>query len=171
MRLTVLRLGHRKKRDKRMTTHCALVARAFGANKIILSGEKDQSVIDSVTDIVDRWGGDFKISYKKNWKSVLKNKEVIHLTMYGLPLQNKIPEIKKSKRDKVIVIGSEKVPSEVYDLSDFNISVTNQPHSEVSSLAIFLDRYFQGKELSKKFKGAALKIVPQRKGKKVIKKK
>lgn len=170
MRLTVLRLGHRKKRDKRTTTHCALVARAFGANKIILSGEKDQSVIDSVRDIVDRWGGNFKISYKKDWKSVLKNKEVIHLTMYGMPIQNNLPEIRESKKDKIIVIGSEKVPPEVYELADFNISVSNQPHSEVSSLAIFLDRYFKGKELTKKFSKAKLKIVPQKKGKKVIKK-
>jgi tRNA (cytidine56-2'-O)-methyltransferase len=34
--ITVLRIGHRLGRDKRITTHVALVARAFGANKILV---------------------------------------------------------------------------------------------------------------------------------------
>ncbi|MGI0148094.1 MAG: tRNA (cytidine(56)-2'-O)-methyltransferase, partial [Thermoplasmata archaeon] len=35
-RVTVLRLGHRPSRDKRVTTHVALVARAFGAAGILV---------------------------------------------------------------------------------------------------------------------------------------
>jgi len=34
--ITVLRIGHRISRDKRITTHVALVARAFGADKILI---------------------------------------------------------------------------------------------------------------------------------------
>ena len=34
--ISILRLGHRISRDKRITTHVALVARAFGANNIFI---------------------------------------------------------------------------------------------------------------------------------------
>ena len=168
MKLIVLRLGHRRIRDKRLTTHVALTARALGADEIILSGEKDQGILKSIQDIIDRWGGDFKVFYEKNWKSLLKSYEVIHLTMYGEPIQKQILKIRKSKKDKLIVVGSEKVPSEIYKLADYNIAVTNQPHSEVAALSIFLHELFQGKELNKKFKGK-IKVVPQKIGKKVIK--
>jgi len=171
--IIVLRLSHRVKRDKRVSTHCGLVARAFGANKIVFSGEKDKPMINSLKKVVKNWGGKFDIEYQENWKDFLKSRKgykIVNLSMYGLPVQKEISKIRKLKK-VIVIVGSEKVPPEIYDLSNFNISVTNQPHSEVSSLAIFLDRYFQGKELSKTFKGAALKIVPQRKGKKVIKKK
>lgn len=139
--IAVLRLGHRKKRDARVTTHVCLAARAFGASKIILSGEKDEKLIKNVEDVVERWGGPFSIEYCKNWRKVIKNwkskgGEVIHLTMYGLPVQKVIDKLKNDK-DKLIVVGSSKVPGEVFELADWNVAVTNQPHSEVSSLAVF----------------------------------
>ena len=171
MKVKVLRLGHRAKRDIRLTTHVCLTARALGANEVIISGEKDKSVIDSVKDVSKRWGGNFKISYEKNWKKTLKNYEVIHLTMYGEPIQNKIKEIRKSKKNKLIVVGSEKVPKEIYNLTDYNIAVTNQPHSEVAALSIFLHELFQGKELKNEFKNAEIKIKPKKHGKKVIRNK
>ena len=171
MKVKVLRLGHRKKRDLRLTTHVCLAARALGANEIILSGEKDDSVLDSVQDVSKRWGGKFKVSYEKNWKKTLKNHEVIHLTMYGEPVQNKIKDIRKSKKNKLIVVGSEKVPKEIYNLANHNIAVTNQPHSEVAALSIFLHELFQGKELKNKFKNAEIKIKPKKQGKNVVRKK
>ncbi|HEX69064.1 MAG TPA: tRNA (cytidine(56)-2'-O)-methyltransferase, partial [Candidatus Bathyarchaeota archaeon] len=51
----------------------------------------------------------------------------------------------------------------------FNVAIGNQPHSECSSLAVFLDRLFEGKELEKEFENAKLKIIPQARGKKVVK--
>jgi tRNA (cytidine56-2'-O)-methyltransferase len=69
----------------------------------------------------------------------------------------------------MIVVGAEKVPPEIYELADFNVAVTNQPHSEVAALAIALDRLqaILGKEaLKTEFKGK-LEIIPSRKGKKV----
>ena len=39
-RVDVLRLGHRKGRDPRITTHLALVGRAFGAHRFLLSAIK-----------------------------------------------------------------------------------------------------------------------------------
>ncbi|MDH5420053.1 MAG: tRNA (cytidine(56)-2'-O)-methyltransferase, partial [Candidatus Bathyarchaeota archaeon] len=34
---------------------------------------------------------------------------------------------------------------------------------------VFLDRFFEGRELSKEFEGAKIKIIPQVRGKKVVK--
>ncbi len=166
--ITVLRLGHRTGRDARTTTHCALVARAFGADAMLYSGERDQGFEDSVRDVVERFGGDFEVKHEKKWRKVLKNFEglKVHLTVYGLPVEKNITKIRKEK-NLLVVIGGEKVPPEVYELADHNISVTTQPHSEVAALAIFLDRCFKGKELDKEFKGK-VRIVPQKNGKKVI---
>ncbi|MEM2416954.1 MAG: tRNA (cytidine(56)-2'-O)-methyltransferase [Nitrososphaerota archaeon] len=171
MKIFVLRLGHRKIRDERISTHCGLVARALGANGIIYSGERDDEIIDSVKKVVKKWGGNFEVSYEENWRKILKNwnGKIVHLTMYGIPIQNKIDEIRKCNEDLLIVIGSEKVPSEVYKLADWNIAITNQPHSEVAALAIFLDKFFMGEELNKNFENPEVKIIPQEKGKKLIK--
>src|SRR5215217_8163531 len=38
MNISVLRIGHRLVRDDRVTTHAALVARAFGADMIYMTG-------------------------------------------------------------------------------------------------------------------------------------
>lgn len=170
MNVWVLRLGHRLHRDERISTHCGLVARAFGAEGIIYSGERDVSIINSVKKVVDKWGGPFEVKYEKKWKDLIKKWKglKVHLTFYGLAIQNKIDEIRKQKKDLLVIIGGKKVPGEVYDLSDWNIAVTNQPHSEVGSLAIFLDKLFEGKELEKKFKKARIKIIPQERGKKAI---
>jgi tRNA (cytidine56-2'-O)-methyltransferase len=170
MKVWVLRLGHRRVRDQRITSHCALVARAFGADGITYSGEKDENLEESIRKVVKKWGGPFEINYEKNWRKLIGkwNGKRVHLSMYGVSLQNKIDEIKKCKKNLLIIVGSEKVPFTVYELSDWNVSVTNQPHSEVAALAIFLDRIFEGKELKKEFKNAKIKIIPQEKGKKVI---
>lgn len=167
MKITILRLGHRKSRDKRISTHCGLVARAFGANEIIYSGEEDPGLIESVNQVSSKWGGKFKARYEKNWKKVLKNfkGKKAHLTFYGIA-QKEMPKI---KQDLLIVIGSEKVPREVYKLCDFNISISSQPHSEVAALAVFLHDFFEGKELNKKFTKAKIKIKPNPRGKSVEK--
>lgn len=169
--ITILRLSHRLGRDDRISTHCGLVARALGADAIIYSGDHDGNMIDGLKKTSKRWGGKFKIRYEAKWKKILnlhkkKGFCVVHATMYGLPLQKRIKEIRKKKKI-LFVIGGEKVPGELYSLSDYNIAVTNQPHSEVAALAIFMHEYFLGKELSKTFKGK-INIVPQEKGKKVI---
>ena len=169
--ITVLRLGHRFGRDDRISTHCGLVARALGADAIIYSGDHDGSMIEGLKKTSKRWGGKFRIGYETKWKKILdSNKKkgfcIVHATMYGLPLQKRIKEIRKKKKI-LFVIGGEKVPGELYSLVNYNIAVTNQPHSEVAALAIFMHEYVKGKELGSKFKGK-INIVPQEKGKKVI---
>jgi len=165
----VLRLGHRPERDKRISTHVALTARAFGAKGIYFD-TYDESVFNSVRDVVERWGGDFFIEHA-NWKKLLKEFEglKVHLTMYGVPLIEKIDEIRRA--DKVLVIvGAEKVPKEVYELSDLNVSIGNQPHSEVAALAVFLDRVLEGSVFRLEFLDAKIKVIPCERGKKVVSK-
>ncbi|VVB75264.1 tRNA (cytidine(56)-2'-O)-methyltransferase [Candidatus Tiddalikarchaeum anstoanum] len=167
--IVVLRLSHRRERDKRISTHVGLVARALGANKLVYSGEQDDNYESSINKVVENWGGNFGITYEKNAEKVIsfykkKRFTVVHLTMYGSELEKDIKKIRKCK-DLLVIVGGEKVPGEVYKESDFNISVTNQPHSEVAALALFLDRYFKGKEMGLKFKNAKLRIKPNPKGK------
>lgn len=167
MKVVVLRLGHRPKRDKRITTHVALVARAFGASGIVMDRE-DENVRESVRKVVESWGGKFSFAVEQDWKSFIKSWRgvVVHLTMYGLPVDESIPKIKKEKEDVLVIVGSEKVPGDVFKLAHYNVAVTNQPHSEVAALAIFLDRLFEGEELRKEFEGR-LRIVPQERGKRL----
>ena len=47
LKVSVLRLGHRVDRDKRMTSHLGLTARAFGADEVILSGDDDPTPIET----------------------------------------------------------------------------------------------------------------------------
>ncbi len=171
-RVIVLRLGHRKERDKRITTHVALVARAFGAKKMLLCGEEDENVIESVRKIVERWGGDFEIEFCKNWKRLLKEFSglKVHLTMYGIDFREKISEIQKALKEKdiLVIVGAEKVPGKIYGIADFNLAVTHQPHSEVAALAIFLYELF-GREFPEKFENAKIEVIPCERGKKVKK--
>jgi tRNA (cytidine56-2'-O)-methyltransferase len=170
MRVVVLRLGHRPERDKRITTHVGLVARALGAEEMLLSG-RDSSIEESLNDAASRWGGSFRLKAGVSWKGeVLRWKEaggkVVHLTMYGSNLPDVIGDIRKCE-DILVVVGAEKVPAEMYDLADWNVGVGNQPHSEVAALAVFLDRLFEGAELSREFEGG-LKIIPSPHGKTVV---
>lgn len=113
------------------------------------------------------------------WKEALKiwkaeGGVVVHLTAYGENTQksNVIERIRATRKDVLVIVGSKKVPSEFFSrqISDFNVAIGNQPHSECSSLAVFLDRFFEGKELSKRFENARLRIVPEGHGKKVVSK-
>ena len=169
----VLRLDHRRVRDARITTHVCLTARAFGASGVFLDGDHDQKLMENVRDVVKRWGGSFQIDYQKNWKNLLEewkknDGEIIHLTMYGEPVQNVTAHIKDSKKDKLVVVGGPRVPTEVYQKADWNVAVTSQPHSEVSALALFLHLPFEGQELDLEFEGGEIKVLPSPKGKKVI---
>jgi tRNA (cytidine56-2'-O)-methyltransferase len=168
--ITVLRIGHRIPRDKRITTHVALVARAFGADNILID-TKDKKIETTIQSTCKRFGGNFKIQTGINSKKTIKNWDgtIVHLTMYGQQIETTIQKINK-KKNLLIIIGAEKVPPWIYEQSDYNISIGNQPHSEVAALAIFLDRYNKGSWLEKKYDGK-IQIQPSDKGKKVISKK
>ena len=168
----VLRLGHRPERDKRITTHVALVARAFGANGLILEGVCDDSITNSILKVVEAWGGPFHFEcgvngrrYVREWKKM--GGEVIHLTMYGVNLDDTIPLIASNSKPKLIVVGAEKVEKFYYEESTYNVSVGQQPHSEVAALALFLDRLFRGEWVNIEYEGWRLRLVESVRGKRV----
>jgi tRNA (cytidine56-2'-O)-methyltransferase len=165
----VLRLGHRPQRDRRVTTHVALVARAFGTLGIYVAGVRDESVRKSIMKVVERWGGGyFKVI--DNVNPIVKQFKgehscVIHLTMYGLPVSNVIKDIAEKCKKILVIVGAEKVERIYYELADYNVAIGNQPHSEVSALALFLDRLWQGHEMNICFSDAKYYIVPSARGK------
>ena len=67
------------------------------------------------------------------------------------------------------------MPKEVYEFADYNISVTNQPHSEIAALAILLDKInpqYLSKDFERKhFTNPRLEITPTNEGKIVVDKK
>ena len=172
-KVVVLKVGHRPERDKRVDTHLALVARAFGAVGVVFD-EKDPSLEKKIEDVVARWGGPFWIEtgvdpefFVDKWLE--SGGEVIHLTQYGLPLNTCLQEIRSSPRDKLVVVGGPKVPRWLFEKSSWNVSITTQPHSEVAACAIFLHMLFGGDEFNMVFEDAMLKVIPQARGKKVVK--
>lgn len=173
--IVVLRYGHRHVRDYRVTSHCALVARAFGADKIEIIGEKDESIENTVNTMNKQWGKGAKIEFYESWKKRVNHYKkrgfvLVHLTMYGIPIQETEKKIRKIEK-LLIIIGSQKVEKEVYEKADYNVSVTLQPHSEIAALAVVLDRIQEGEELAKTFPKAKISVEPMEKGKKINRKK
>jgi tRNA (cytidine56-2'-O)-methyltransferase len=169
--VAVLRLGHRPERDQRVTTHVGLAARALGARGMYLAA-RDPGVVSSINDVVSRWGGDFFVEDEVKWRRCIQDWKagggtVVHLTMYGLRMTDVVGEIREHER-VLVVVGAEKVPGDIYGLADYNVSVTTQPHSEISSLALFLDHLSEGSELNREYPDAKIHIEPQKVGKKTV---
>jgi tRNA (cytidine56-2'-O)-methyltransferase len=170
--VTVVRLGHRPGRDDRMTTHVALTARALGADRVVL-GDDATGAAETATDITHRFGGPFDVAVTESPLGELRSfdGDVVHLTMYGERVQDAVGEVRAAHRERerplAVVVGAEKVPFDVYEAADWNVGVTNQPHSEVAALAVFLDRLFDGRELDREWIGADREVVPTETGKRV----
>ena len=169
MTITVLRLGHRPQRDKRLSTHLILCARALGAERAIYTGTEDPRLEEGIAKIVQEWGGEFSLEYASSHRSVIRNwkGKIVHLTMYGVEAEEAAKEVKEVEEPVLVVVGGAKVPWDVYEEADWNVSVTTQPHSEVSALAIFM--YLIGGEdaLRHEFPGGRIKITPNPRGKDV----
>ena len=170
MVIEVVRIGQRLVRDDRVTTHVALVSRAFGAKKIFMT-EVNSEIKESLEKINKTWGGNFVVEFIDKWKTIVKKKKdenfrVVHLTMYGESI-NDVQEKLRKEENLLVVVGAEKVPREIYELADYNVGVGNQPHSEISSLAILLDRIQKGNQFEKTYPDAIRKIIPTKKGKNV----
>jgi tRNA (cytidine56-2'-O)-methyltransferase len=170
--IRILRIGHRYVRDYRTLTHLCLVSRALGAEAVYLE-EIDDGLLEGIREVNESWGDGFQVLKVPSWKSAVseakkEGRTVIHLTMYGLPVQDKVEELRQSSK-LLVAVGGPKVPAEAYQLADYNIAVTSQPHSEIAALAIVLHELQSGEELKKEFGPAKLKIIPSEKGKKVEK--
>jgi len=187
--VVVLRYGHRPGRDDRMTTHVGLTARALGADRVIFPDNAGQSA-ETVRDITGRFGGPFAVELRDDQKAIVRGWDgvVVHLTMYGERVQDVEAEVREAvglaggegtvdaaanaspptPSDLLVVVGGEKVPWALYERADFNVGVTNQPHSEVAGLAVFLDRLFDGAELDREWVDADRRVVPEATGKTVV---
>ena len=168
MTIEVVRIGQRLVRDDRVTTHAALVSRAFGASRIYMN-ETNSEILQVIDGMNKSWGGSFEVALEDNLKDIIRQKKdsgymIVHLTMYGYALHdylkfNAVPE------KILIVIGASKVPREIYSMANYNVSVGLQPHSEIAALAVFLDRIQCGEQFKREFPGASKRIIPSRTGK------
>jgi tRNA (cytidine56-2'-O)-methyltransferase len=169
--IRVLRVGQRYVRDDRTLTHLCLVSRALGAETIYLE-DAEKDVTGTLDEVNRTWGGDFKAVLGVSWRKMIQEakkegRKVVHLTMYGLPIQDVAPSLREL--DKILlVIGGPKVPGRVYHEADFNVAVTSQPHSEVAALAIALHEIQNGEELKRTFQKSKLRILPSARGKRVV---
>ncbi len=139
----VLRLGHRAGRDDRISTHVGLVARQYGAEEVVFCGQNDSGMMESLRDVDDRWGEGTDFRHSDSWRPEIRefNGFTAHLTMYGLSLDDEVDRLRSKNLDELqLVVGSEKVPHEVYRHADLNLAVGHQPHSEIAALAVTLDR-------------------------------
>lgn len=147
-----------------------MVARAFGAEGIYIAGHKDPKIYNTIKKICETWGGSFWLDFTatplkliREWKN--NGGAVVHLTMYGLPLREICEILRKENRALLVIVGGEKVPKEYYLEADYNVAIGHQPHSEVSALAIFLDRINSSAWENLTFPNARLKIIPSPKNK------
>jgi tRNA (cytidine56-2'-O)-methyltransferase len=165
-RVSVLRVGHRAGRDPRLTTHVALTARALGAERLYLH-PPDEELAGRVARVGQQWGGTFAVEGVEDWKSLVRTFDgpVVHLTMYGRPIDMIAPRLRKAAR-VLLVVGGAKVPSALYQLATYNAAVGHQPHSEVAALAVALER-LRGVPAPGAWPGATHAIVPRSHGKKV----
>jgi tRNA (cytidine56-2'-O)-methyltransferase len=166
-RVELLRIGHRPGRDPRLSTHVALVARAFGAKRMYLH-PPDDAVVASLAGVRERWGGAFEVVPVPSWTSVVHDAPgaVVHLTMYGEPLERVLPALRR-ERELLLVVGGAKVPGKIYGAATYNVSVGSQPHSEVAAVAVVLSQLL-GLPGTKAFPGARQRIAPSARGKKVV---
>jgi tRNA (cytidine56-2'-O)-methyltransferase len=175
--VVVLRWGHRTHRDARLTSHVALAARALGASGFLLSDITDKRIEETVEKVTRNWGGRFFFEMGTSWRTSVREWKakggiVVHLTAYGENIETSdvLGRIKKTERSVLVIVGSQKAPADFFseNVSNFNVAIGNQPHSECAALAVFLDRFFEGEELEKKFDKAKIKILPKERGKKTL---
>lgn len=128
----------------------------------------DPTLEDSIRSVSKKFGGEYSIKTGVSWKEAIKDFEgnVVHLTMYGQRVDEAVSRIPKDE-DMMVVVGAEKVPAEIYQRADYNVSVGNQPHSEIAALAIFLHMYTGGEHLYED-RGGERTVIPNERGKTVV---
>ncbi len=149
-----------------------LTARAFGASEMMFTRRKDQRIMRYVGRIQKNWGGKFEVSFIRSYKEALKSAtkyKKVYLTRYGIPL-NKLTYVLNTYKNIMLIVSSKEAPQKVLDdLADFNVSITEQPHCSVASIAIFLHDFYRGREFAMHFENAKYKIAPKEHGVSVVK--
>ena len=133
----VLRLGYRKGRDPRITTHLALVSRALGATGFLLAGDDDPDLFANVQSVNDRFGGDMTCEHVGGGMGWLKRFSqndagdgapgvVVHLTMYGEPYRSVLPRIRRDRPLTVVVGGAKGATCQMRTMSTSSSSPGHQ---------------------------------------------
>ena len=79
----VLRIGHRPERDKRITTHVALTARAFGASRISFH-RADSRILDTVSDVSEVYEDSSLLINQNEWSEQCRNnRNTVNLVTAG----------------------------------------------------------------------------------------
>jgi tRNA (cytidine56-2'-O)-methyltransferase len=128
---------------------------------------RDEALAERVASVTRRWGGAFAVVPVDDWKSVMRSfpGAVVHLTMYGLPLERCLPRLARH-REILLVVGGAKVPPELYRQATYNVAVGHQPHSEVAAVAVTLERLL-GLPRPTRPGEAPQRILPSARGKRV----
>jgi len=128
----------------------------------------DPDLAGRIAAVAERWGGAFEVLPAEEWRAAVKGFDgtVVHLTMYGLPLERVLPRLARSRRI-LLVVGGAKVPPDLYRLARYNVAVGHQPHSEVAALAVALERLL-GLPGPNRESGARQRVVPAARGKRVV---
>ncbi len=115
-----------------------------------------------------RWGGSFEVTPAPDWKRLVREYPgpVLHLTMYGEPIEKILPKVRAHHR-LLVAVGGAKVPADLYRLATWNAGVGHQPHSEVAALAVTLTSLL-GIPGPRAPPGARQRVVPQARGKRLV---
>jgi len=129
---------------------------------------RDDDLAERIAAVSHRWGGDFAVVPVDDWKSLVRSfpGTVVHLTMYGIPLERSLPRLARL-RHILLVVGGAKVPPDLYRKAKYNVAVGHKPHSEVAAVAVTLERLL-GLPRPVRAGEAPQRIVPSSRGKRLI---
>jgi len=139
-----------------------MTARAFGASSLILTDKRNERLARYAKGLCNKWGGVFDVYFTNDWRRVLKEKrnyKSVYLTRFGMPINSKLSMIKTYK-NLIVIVTMNETYKPIFERSDFNVSITPQPHTNASAIATFLYTFYTGRELALRFKNAKLKVAP-----------
>ncbi len=151
--------------DAKNMENLVLTSRAFGASAITFmaaDAKLKSRTTNYCSKVNERWGGGFTVGFCSNWRRFIaqkKNYKTVYLTMFGVNLR-KLDQTIRTYKNLIIIVSLHEYAKEIYKAADFNISISSQPHTMLSAIAVFLNSYYRGRELALHFENAAYKIIP-----------
>ncbi len=161
--LRILSIG---KETYQSNAELCLAARAFGAAGVVLSSRKDPKLVKYMKLTNSKWGGCFEVEFESNYMKALDKEssyKKVYLTRYGVPLPEVISTL-RTYRNLLLIVTDKEAFSPAYMHADFSVSITAQPHSSASAIAVFLHEFYSGRELAMHFENARYKVVPSEQG-------
>ncbi|MGC8651891.1 MAG: hypothetical protein ACP5UH_01405 [Candidatus Micrarchaeia archaeon] len=138
----------------------AETARAFGAAEIAFTGPEDRRLKCMIAQLNSKWGGRFEVAFISDYMRYIDSKishKKVCLTRYGTPASKLIYTLKAYK-NLLVIITMKEAGKRISSIADFSMSITAQPHSGASALAVFLHMFYEGRELALHFENAKYKI-------------